>query len=312
MFTLFTTPKPFRDHIDTIQRNALKSWTLLHPDVEVILFGDDEGSADVASELGIRHEPHVERNDAGMKRVDYLFSKTQEIARHETLCYVNCDIILMNDFARALARVRKRYARFLMVGRRWDTPINERISFSDDWEAQVRNMALSTHDRRNPWWIDYFAFARGTYADDLLPFVLGTVRWDNWLIWKVLDSGFPVVDASRAVIAVHQNHDYAYHPQGQKGVWEGEAAKRNLALAGGWSHLRNINDATRRLTPSGRIRRTWIQRRSREAWTVIWGAGRGGWVFVLEVTYKLRHTVGLNRKGIARLKALLASRGSQS
>ena len=41
MITIFSTPKPFRGHIGVIQRNALKSWTLLHPDVEMILFGDE-------------------------------------------------------------------------------------------------------------------------------------------------------------------------------------------------------------------------------------------------------------------------------
>ena len=62
MLTLFSTPKPFRGHIGVIQRNALKSWTLLHPDVEIILFGDDEGTADICRELGLQHEPHVERS----------------------------------------------------------------------------------------------------------------------------------------------------------------------------------------------------------------------------------------------------------
>jgi FkbM family methyltransferase len=61
MLTLFTTAKPFRGHSGIIHRNALKSWTLLHPDIEIILFGDDEGAAevrrlsDVARELNLRH-----------------------------------------------------------------------------------------------------------------------------------------------------------------------------------------------------------------------------------------------------------------
>ena len=48
MFTFFTTAKPFRGHNGIIQRNALKSWMLLHPDAEVILFGDEEGVAGTA------------------------------------------------------------------------------------------------------------------------------------------------------------------------------------------------------------------------------------------------------------------------
>ena len=48
MLTFFTTAKPFKGHSAIIQRNALKSWTLLDPDIEVILFGDEEGAAEVA------------------------------------------------------------------------------------------------------------------------------------------------------------------------------------------------------------------------------------------------------------------------
>ena len=59
MLTFFTTAKPFRGHDAVIQRNALKSWKLLHPDVEVILFGDEEGAAETCREFGLRHEPAV-------------------------------------------------------------------------------------------------------------------------------------------------------------------------------------------------------------------------------------------------------------
>jgi hypothetical protein len=69
-----------------IQCNALKSWTLVHPDVEVILFGDEEGAAEAARELGVRHEPHVERNESGGKRLDHFFDRAQEMARHEVVC----------------------------------------------------------------------------------------------------------------------------------------------------------------------------------------------------------------------------------
>ena len=36
MVTMFTTAKAFRGHLEVIQRNALKSWKLLDPEVEII------------------------------------------------------------------------------------------------------------------------------------------------------------------------------------------------------------------------------------------------------------------------------------
>src|SRR5690348_8932501 len=134
MLTLFTTAKPFRGHDGIIQRNALKSWTLLRSNVEVILFGDEEGAAKAAAELELRHEPQVERNEFGTKRLDTMFCRAQRIAQHDLLCYVNCDILLMQDFCDALKRVRGAHAKFLMVGRRWDTEIFEPCDCeSKDW-----------------------------------------------------------------------------------------------------------------------------------------------------------------------------------
>jgi len=74
------------------------------------------------------------------------------------------------------------------------------------------------------------------------PFVL-RVFWDNWLVWKALDAGKPVIDASRAVMAVHQNHDYSYHPQGKAGIWSGEEAELNGSLpeAGAPPHHRRCH-----------------------------------------------------------------------
>jgi hypothetical protein len=52
MITIFSKAKAFTGHTGVIQRNALKSWTKVAPGAEVILFGDEEGAAETARELG--------------------------------------------------------------------------------------------------------------------------------------------------------------------------------------------------------------------------------------------------------------------
>jgi hypothetical protein len=267
VLSIFATAKPFLGHIGIIQRNAIQSWTRLHPDVEVILFGNDEGAAALVSDLSrdfsIRHEPHVECNELGTKRLDYLFARAQSIARHDLLCYINCDIILTSDFCRALQRVHAAHKEFLMVGRRTDLDITAPLNFQTRdsepqqrlsalsqparWEKELRTLAQRSGRKRTAEWIDYFAFTRGLYTPDMPPFVL-RVHWDNWLVWKALSSGKVVVDASQAVLAIHQNHDYSHHPQGQQGVWHGTEAADNARLAGSWRNLRTIADATEMLT----------------------------------------------------------------
>jgi hypothetical protein len=251
MLTLFTTAKPFEGHSGIIQRNALKSWKLLHPDVEVILFGDDAGSAEIARELGLRHEPFVERNSFGTKRLDYIFGRAQELARHDFLCYCNCDIILLPEFCQALKRVADTHPRFLMVGRRWDTDITEAIdSDVPDWAQRAKTLALDHGVQQPGYSVDYFAFRRGLYAS-MPPLVIGRVWWDHWLVWKARQLGAAVVDASDQVTAIHQNHNYGYHPAGARGVWTDEQAAENYRLAGGRWHLFTIDDATHILRDRG-------------------------------------------------------------
>jgi len=300
MITFFTTAKPFEGHNGIIQRNALKSWTLLAADVEVILFGEDAGSAEVARELGLRHEPDVERNEFGTIRIDCMFGRAQSLARHDVVCYANCDIILLPDFLQAIERLKIAHSQFLATGRRWNLDVNKPIDFSrTGWQQALRRQTLNANQRQSRWFIDYFAFSRGFFASDLPALGVGRVFWDNWMLWRACESGKPVVDISPVVIAVHQNHDYRHHPQGRQGVYAGQEADRNLELAGGWSHLRTISDANlvlrgRRLDLNPRrywhsLKRAmspWAKMLRYRIWNPVWFAALG-------ITRPMRTVLGL-------------------
>jgi hypothetical protein len=296
MLTVFSTPKPFIGHSNIIQRNALKSWTQLHPDVEVILFGDEEGAAEVCAEMGIRHEPQVRRHEKGPKYLDFFFDRAQEIARHNILCYANCDIVLMSDFRKAVERVASRWTRFLMVGRNWGTKIEVPLEFqSNDWEPKLQAFARQHGQRRSATWIDYFVFPRGLYLHKIPQFVIGRPSWDPWLIWWAISSGATVVDASPVVTAVHQNHDYSYHPQGAKGVGFDDLARRNQKLAGGWTHWQTTNSASYVLTPQG-VRRRYARRWFVPALQRLEYSASVVWFKALGVSRPVRHRLGLRKK----------------
>jgi hypothetical protein len=307
MLTLFTTAKPFVGHSAIIQRNALKSWTLLHPNVEVILFGDDAGAAETARELRLRHEPYVARSEAGSKRLDYMFSTARAIARNDILCYVNCDIILMDDFLRALKRIREKRTTFLMVGRRWDIEMPDPLDFLQaSWRSRLQGAALMRGVQRSEDWIDYFAFSKGLYGASVPPLVVGRVHWDQWLMWKALHSGAAVIDASKSVIAVHQNHDYSYHPNGRAGVWHGIEADENMRLAGCGRHMRRISDATKVLNATGIRSNAWrhwsaTRRAARRCQQFVYcGLLQPVAFFFFDITRPVRHAVGLRRGALRR------------
>jgi hypothetical protein len=293
MLTLFTTAKPFEGHNGIIQRNALKSWKLLHPDIEIILFGDDAGGAEIANELGFRHELFVERNKFGTKRLDYIFRRAQELARHEFVCYCNCDIILLPEFCGALKRVADAHEQFLMIGRRWDTDITEAIDFDvPDWSRASKAFAEEHGVEQPGYSVDYFAFRRGFYAS-IPPLVIGRIWWDHWLVWKARQQGAAVVDVSEQVTTIHQNHNYGYHPAGARGVWTDEQAAENYRLAGGRWHLFTIDDATHILRERGEAANP------RRFWAPYWRYLRPKcipiWFAILDATRPLRKLFGLRQ-----------------
>jgi hypothetical protein len=305
MLTIFATPKPFQGHDGIIQRNAIGSWLRLHPQCEVILLGEEAGAAEVAEELGVRHIPDVRRSESGTKRLDYIFARAQEMARHDLLCYANCDIILLPSFYEAVARVAAWSPKFLMVGRRWDTPMTESVDFlKPGWDVRLSDFAMRSGKQQLADAVDYFAFSRGLYRE-VPPFVVGRVYWDHWIVWKARSMKVHVVDASADVLAIHQNHDYAYHPRGLAGVKTDAESKRNRALAGGQWHLYTSDHATHRLV-DGRIEDTpgrWLMPLT--FWLGTYIRQMGYWF--LKATFRARHALGLRRDALVQVQRRVRS-----
>jgi hypothetical protein len=216
------------------------------------------------------------------------------MARHELVCYVNCDIVLSRDFLHAVNAADALHGRFLMVGRRWNVNVETPLAFGARlWEQERSNRAVQCWEQSSGDWIDYFVFRRGFYLGKIPEMVIGRVYWDQWLVWKAQEIGAVVVDASEAVMAVHQNHDYGYHPAGKAGVWTDEVAQRNYELAGGRWHLRTIDDATHVLGPSGL--QAHPARGKRAAARFIRTARDAAWMTAMEWTRPLRRAMGLGK-----------------
>ncbi|MBI3180821.1 MAG: hypothetical protein HYZ28_01620 [Myxococcales bacterium] len=253
MLSVFTVPKPFRGHIGLIQRNAVRSWTLLRPACEVLLLGDEEGTSEVAKELGVAHLPEVPRNRHGTPLVNGLFELAQKRAKHPLLAYVNADIVLLGDFTSAVSAVAREKSCFLIGGQRWDLDVREPLRFEDGWEEQLR-AKVSKEGKLHPvTGIDYFVFPRGLWSE-IPPFAVGRTAWDNWLLYGARKAGAPLVDATAAVTAVHQNHDYAHVSGGEAAVWNGPEAAVNRELSGEAGATYTLLDATLLLTPRGLTR----------------------------------------------------------
>ena len=253
LITLFSAPKPFTDpHIAMIQRNAIKSWTLL-PDVEVILLGEETGLAEAAKELGVKHVSHVERNDSGVPLISSMFQLARENSNSKLLCIINADMILMQDFVEAASRSRMLRDEFVLLSQRWDYDITTAIDFAEGWESQLRESVRKQNQLHRPAGSDFFLFPKSCYQD-IPNFTIGRAGWDNWMIYKARKENWPVIDCTPSVMIVHQNHDYSHLPGG-KSHYEHPETNENIRLAGGQANIRyTILDATHRLADGTLIR----------------------------------------------------------
>jgi hypothetical protein len=259
MLTLFAIPKAFCGQINTIQRNAIQSWTLLRPQPEIILLGDDEGTAEVAQEFNLIHIPKVDRNSQGTPLVNSVFEQAQMKGKGEIFAYVNSDIILFSDFMHAVEQVS--FKSFLMAGQRWNLDLDQSIAFKPGWEAKLHDRIMQSAQLEGPQAIDYFVFSRNVY-NEIPPFAIGRVCWDNWLLYKALSLNIPLIDATEAVTAIHQNHDYNHHPEGKEGVFLGIEAQQNSQLLGGRDYAFFMLDlANWLLTSEGLEQPEWTRHR---------------------------------------------------
>jgi len=257
MLTIFSVAKPFRGEFATIQRNAIASWARLRPACQILLLGNEDGIAEVAAEAGATHIPELARNEFGTPLVSSIFSEAEKRARFPNLCYINADILLLSDFLPAIQEIRAWNSCSLIVDRRWDLDIHESLTWESGWEEALRARLRASGKLHPRSGIDYFVFKSGLWGS-IPSFATGHCGyWDNWLIFRARMLGVPVVNATKSLTAIHQNHGHIYHAGGEVGAcWEVER-QRNYALGNGFRHARTLHDATHRLK-GGRVTRRLV------------------------------------------------------
>lgn len=235
MLTIWSTCKPFIRENTVNQRNATKSWTYLTDDV--ILFGKERGLAQIAEWTDCRHISDVDETIYQIPALGGLFIQADKLARHDLLCSVCCDIILMPDILNAAHKVADELDRFLMIGLKWHYGPGE-IDFVPGWQNRLRDDAVRWGEQhKKTGGSDYFVYPRGLFEDWKFPRLMrGRYRDDIFLITAALQKGIPVVDATKVVLAIHQPH--------RKQSRQDEAVRRNVRLTRNLSPKRAVKDAT--------------------------------------------------------------------
>ena len=248
--TLFTIPKSFDNNIATIQNNAIQSWKHLHPQPEILLFGNESGTAELAQNLHLRHIPHIQHNTSGTPLLHNIFQQAHQLATHPILAYINADIILLNDFLPTIQQIAAHYPKFLLLGRRWNLDITTPIDFSDPhWQPNLRHKLHQQGTLYNVYGMDYFVFPKSLFSQ-IPEFAVGRGGWDNWMVATALNQGYPVIDASWQITAIHQNHGYNHLSGGKQEAYYGSEAQQNFHSGQMTDTFKTTADATHYLIPA--------------------------------------------------------------
>jgi hypothetical protein len=187
------------------------------------------------------------------------FAVIQEVGTCKIACYVNCDIILFSSLLTAVSKIK--FEEYLMLGRRLNADITERLSFEDpQWEVCLLKRAASAGRLDAGAGGDYFVFPREGKLRRVLPFAVGRPGWDNWFIQQALELRVPVIDVSRDVTVIHQNHGYEHVRAARDGFWRGPEGDVNIAMARLPPHPATVKNATHVLR-RGKVRpNRWVDR----------------------------------------------------
>ena len=252
--SIFTTCKPFRGAAARAQSNALESWSRMRPRPEVLVFGKEAEGVEACRASGARSIPELACTPFGAPLLPALVEGAEREASGEVLALANADIVLTSSLPAAIATVADRFERWLLVARRWNVALDERLDFSaPDWAGRLAARARREGTLEPPWGgVDVFAFPRGAFGDEPLPpFALGRGRWDSGILFQARRRGLAVIDATAVVIAIHPDHGYDHHPEGRSSVFGGPDSLRNERLLGGAPFVFSALNATHVLSAGG-------------------------------------------------------------
>lgn len=216
--TIFTVARAFCGAIGVSQRNAIRSWVDIASPSSVLIFGNEEGVAEFAQEIGARHNPHCRRNNFLSPRLDGLFPRAEELAPAPVMVFCCADTILPANFGSILDVAVSKHPRLLLTGRAHELSEADSLSLSLQPSSRPAvldslNAAVASHSPSNR--LRYFAYPAGVW-DVLPPLAIGGPVWERWLVADAVLRGIEVIDATSAITCFHQSHDYRHTKWGSK------------------------------------------------------------------------------------------------
>lgn len=194
-----------------IYSNTLRLWPKLSRSVRLVVYLDEVDCSNwmvvFIKELGweVRQVPYshpvipipVLRN---------MFMETIDSYNSTFYMYANGDMLFdhsLIETVEAIIPSTGMYKRILLVGKRLNYIMNgkEHIENLEELKRKSRNATYFTE-----WAMDYFITTRDgfNWKGDVPDFVVGRIRYDNWILSHALTTGVVAIDTTKTILAFHQ------------------------------------------------------------------------------------------------------------
>lgn len=205
LLTLFTTVSVSESR-KPIYQNTLRNWIKFKPYVIPVLFADDQNSRDLAIENGwnVLNIPKVAEN--GLPVLKFMFKKAAESFCSKFYGYANADILFTSTLTETLTAIDytdlMKNVTFL-TGRR--TNVMDIASDETQGLLRLNSVARSRGQLFQVSAEDYFITGSGYNWDEGPEVVVGSLAYDNWLVFAARSNEHHTIDCTETILAVHQS-----------------------------------------------------------------------------------------------------------
>lgn len=221
MITIFTSPKPFLDESYWNQVNALRSWRLIHPEVEIFVFGNVEGAAEAAKDVNAFLVEDFEVSSTGAPSFNSMVDYVNKNSKYNLHVYSNADMLFDKSLFSAINSASEKFEDFLLIGERVDLSKGVLLDANEpEFPSKIKGFSEDQIKAHGPSGADFFGFKKGLWKN-LDQVYMGRAMCDHVLIHYCLKLGIPVIDSTLKIRAIHQYHDYKHLKGGRKTVMQG-------------------------------------------------------------------------------------------
>lgn len=225
MISLYSTFRRF-DHpqFEKVQRDAIESWLAINPAPEIIIVGNDFGTAEICKEYNLTHVPNVKTSASGTPYCNHFIWEAEKAASCATMLLCSGDIIIKQDTVDAALALlyQNQIKEYCVCARKLHVDITDGVKTDVRWATWQAG--------------DYWLHTKGIF-DDMPDFLIGRHKNEKWM-FKSLCNKNALVDGSDVITVWHQQHPHEFNPENKELEHNDRLFKKHFVEVEKWKNTK--------------------------------------------------------------------------